>query len=70
LRFRVKDNEETDSTRLQVVLKSASSSSIALGGNFIGKATIDASGIIGELDKLRADANSEGRPQLLFHPCR
>ena len=60
LRFRLKDSYDSGSATVNIELKDAPSSLQYLGGSTIGKATIDASIIVGELDKLRADALNTG----------
>lgn len=60
LRFRLKDSYDNGSATVNIELKDAPSSLQYLGGSTIGKATIDASIIVGELDKLRADAFNTG----------
>lgn len=65
LRFRLKDNEDIGTAILHIAVKDAPGSGINLGGSIIGKATIDASIIIGELDKLRAEALNAGLHSLV-----
>ena len=65
LRFRLKDNHDIGSATLNIELKDAPGAMQYLGGNTIGKATIDASIIVGELDKLRSEALSIGGHQPL-----
>lgn len=56
----MKDNQDTSSAMLSISVKDAPGTGVNLAGSVIGKASIDASIIIGELDKLRADAVSDG----------
>jgi hypothetical protein len=65
LRFRLRDSQEIGNAMLKVAVKDAPGSATNLGGSVIGKASVDAAIIIGELDKLRAEALNEGVHLLL-----
>jgi hypothetical protein len=54
LRFRREDSQEVGNAMMKIVVKDARGSAINVGRSVIGKASIDASIILGELDRLRA----------------